>query len=457
MVMESARVVVPMAFGLRRPTVLVPRGFAEQYSAKQRRTVLAHELAHVAHGDPWWMLAASVMVVLLWWHPAVWYLRKRLQRSNELAADQAVHLVPEGPAILAQLLVRFARDALAARRRTPAAAAESVTGRSALAGRVQNLLRPKGDDLPNVPLRNRRWVVSIGAISIAFSVVTSTGWIRSQPPLVEGGPSMRGLDRVWLKSLAGLAVVGCLSLLGDTPSGDGALAPSIAAAEQEQPQVQRDRQARREGERREAQRRDVERRQPGRREEPRAGRPPEAERGRDRSPKALERERQEILATMERLEARLREAGEEHPQEAEEIRGTLERLQQRLKDVSELLQRAGVAEAEARRREVEARAHRQRAEAMARARQVLERQAEELRHRLEQVAREHPDQAEQIERRLREIHERLEQLGRAARPSPLSRPSAWNVVWPNFASCSPMLNEKAWKIAPNSSGGKSLS
>ncbi len=49
----------PVAFGTLRPAVLVPADFAERFSRSQQQVILAHELAHLAAGDPAWLLVSE--------------------------------------------------------------------------------------------------------------------------------------------------------------------------------------------------------------------------------------------------------------------------------------------------------------------------------------------------------------------------------------------------------------
>ncbi len=62
-VIESARLTSPIAFGLIRPTVGLPPGFAAQFDAVKQDAMLAHELAHLAAHDPFWCLLADVATI----------------------------------------------------------------------------------------------------------------------------------------------------------------------------------------------------------------------------------------------------------------------------------------------------------------------------------------------------------------------------------------------------------
>lgn len=76
----------PVAFGLRRPIVLLPRSVAT-LSPEARLGVLCHELVHVARHDWPWMVAEDAVRAALWFHPAVWWLLDQLHVSREQVVD----------------------------------------------------------------------------------------------------------------------------------------------------------------------------------------------------------------------------------------------------------------------------------------------------------------------------------------------------------------------------------
>ena len=71
---------------------------------------MAHELAHLAGRDPAWLAVADLLVALMWWHPAIGWMRRRFQSAAEAMADTASSLVPQGPASLAESLIQLGRD-----------------------------------------------------------------------------------------------------------------------------------------------------------------------------------------------------------------------------------------------------------------------------------------------------------------------------------------------------------
>lgn len=100
----------PIAFGVFRPTIALPRDFAARFSSSERHVMLAHEMAHLAARDPFWLLVSDIVIAVAWWHPLAWWARRRLQAASEAAADEASTLIPGGPCALAECLVRVGRE-----------------------------------------------------------------------------------------------------------------------------------------------------------------------------------------------------------------------------------------------------------------------------------------------------------------------------------------------------------
>ncbi len=74
----------PMLWALgRSPRLLVPVHLWRRLSGEQQDTLLAHELAHLRRGDRWVRRLEFVVLGLYWWHPVVWWARRRLQEAEE--------------------------------------------------------------------------------------------------------------------------------------------------------------------------------------------------------------------------------------------------------------------------------------------------------------------------------------------------------------------------------------
>lgn len=80
---------VPAALGARRPSILIP-AIADTWSEDRRRAVMLHELAHVARYDCLTQAVAFAACAIYWFHPAAWWVARRLRIERELACDDRV-------------------------------------------------------------------------------------------------------------------------------------------------------------------------------------------------------------------------------------------------------------------------------------------------------------------------------------------------------------------------------
>ena len=88
-VLRSRRDVMPMAWGLFRPTILLPACSAT-WPEERRRAVLCHELAHAKRRDGLSHFITHVCCALYWFHPLVWFAAHRLAEERERACDDLV-------------------------------------------------------------------------------------------------------------------------------------------------------------------------------------------------------------------------------------------------------------------------------------------------------------------------------------------------------------------------------
>ncbi len=80
----------PLLLGILRPAIIMPSGLLSALGSNQCRMALAHELAHIKRHDLAWSLVAAVVRAVFVFHPLVWWASRRLELSQEIAADQFV-------------------------------------------------------------------------------------------------------------------------------------------------------------------------------------------------------------------------------------------------------------------------------------------------------------------------------------------------------------------------------
>jgi TonB-dependent SusC/RagA subfamily outer membrane receptor len=79
----------PAVVGLSSPEIVVPRWLLEK-SSDEQRLVIMHESEHLAARDQLLMVGGWLVVALLPWHPAVWWMMSRLRLAIELDCDARV-------------------------------------------------------------------------------------------------------------------------------------------------------------------------------------------------------------------------------------------------------------------------------------------------------------------------------------------------------------------------------
>ena len=86
---QHPEVRMPCSFGLFRPTVMLPAAFDRLEPAFQR-AIVCHELLHIERRDFARVVVEDVAAALLWFHPWVWLLRRRIRLHREQVVDAEV-------------------------------------------------------------------------------------------------------------------------------------------------------------------------------------------------------------------------------------------------------------------------------------------------------------------------------------------------------------------------------
>lgn len=86
---RSSELHTPAVTGCVHPTLLLPAGLEPYLTDEQFRWMLAHEIAHIRHGDLFWQWAESILRIVLWHHPVVWLAARQSAHLREIAADEA--------------------------------------------------------------------------------------------------------------------------------------------------------------------------------------------------------------------------------------------------------------------------------------------------------------------------------------------------------------------------------
>lgn len=126
----------PLTIGFLRPVILVPAALLARMPAEWVEALLAHELAHIRRHDYLVNLLQRAIEALLFYHPTVWWLSRRIANERELIADRLAAEALGDARRLALALAELDRFPLA-----PSTLAQTAHG-GQLMSRIQSLLRP---------------------------------------------------------------------------------------------------------------------------------------------------------------------------------------------------------------------------------------------------------------------------------------------------------------------------
>jgi beta-lactamase regulating signal transducer with metallopeptidase domain len=122
----SDQLKVPTAIGLMKPAVVIPRWVMHELSASELNQILLHELAHLRRRDDWTNLIQQVVKALFFFHPAVWWIERKIALEREMACDDAVLAETDSPRAYAECLAHLAQRSFVHR---SLALAQAVLGR----------------------------------------------------------------------------------------------------------------------------------------------------------------------------------------------------------------------------------------------------------------------------------------------------------------------------------------
>ena len=179
------RVAVPTVIGVLRPIVLLPASIVTGLTTDEFSAIISHEFAHIRRYDLWMNLLQRLIESVLFFHPVVWFLSRRLSAEREVCCDDLVVRSGHEAMNYAGALLRMAE--LCAIPRYQNAAALTATGRS------MSLLEHRIGRLINAQQEPRLQLTRIGVVTLILTLVcffATPGVVRSfaraqQPQVTE--------------------------------------------------------------------------------------------------------------------------------------------------------------------------------------------------------------------------------------------------------------------------------
>jgi beta-lactamase regulating signal transducer with metallopeptidase domain len=109
LLLESSLVRVPTVIGWFRPALLLPTSVLIGLTPLQLETILAHELAHIRRHDYLVNLLQAIIETLLFYHPAVWWVSRRIRVEREHVCDDYAVALSGDALVYARALTKMER------------------------------------------------------------------------------------------------------------------------------------------------------------------------------------------------------------------------------------------------------------------------------------------------------------------------------------------------------------
>ena len=137
----AAHLASPMTIGWLRPAIVLPAALVTGMPPHLLEALIGHELAHVRRFDYLVNLGQNVIEMLLFYHPAVWWISGRIRVERELIADELAARQLGAPRTLALALSELEKLQFSGRQL--AIGADSGD----LVARIRRLVRPDTETL----------------------------------------------------------------------------------------------------------------------------------------------------------------------------------------------------------------------------------------------------------------------------------------------------------------------
>ncbi|HEU0037650.1 MAG TPA: M56 family metallopeptidase, partial [Verrucomicrobiae bacterium] len=148
--------------GFLHPVILLPA--EERLEPGEAELVLRHELAHVRRRDDWANLVQHFILAVFFFHPAVWWISKKLSLEREIACDDHVLQQNGRPQAYALLLANLAARL---QRGLPLLAPGSSNNKTQLKQRIDMILNTHRNTSPRLA---KTWLAFITSAAALLAV-----------------------------------------------------------------------------------------------------------------------------------------------------------------------------------------------------------------------------------------------------------------------------------------------
>ncbi|MEM6765434.1 MAG: M56 family metallopeptidase [Bacteroidota bacterium] len=185
-VMASDHVMSPILIGHLKPVILFPAALLVGMRTDQLEAVIAHELAHIKRHDYLVNLVLSGLEMILFYHPAYWWISNMIKNERELCCDDMAVQMIKSPLVYAEALAE-----IQSYEQSAVSLAMNIQGsnKQFLLGRVKRLLTPS---LEKESSHRRPWLSFLLVIGIFLGI-----WGVTSSPLEAADDTYVDVVEVW--------------------------------------------------------------------------------------------------------------------------------------------------------------------------------------------------------------------------------------------------------------------
>lgn len=169
----SDSIIEPVVLGIWKPVIVMPRGLSQKLTDDEFESVLIHELSHVARRDNLVGVLQMALCCLLWFHPLIWLIKRKLLEEREQACDEAVVRRESKPEVYVSGLLKVVRYGLHSQQSAGLANAAGTN----LSQRVELIMKNK-----TTKIKGQKWIVGVAfgalcllCVAAGFTAAARTG------------------------------------------------------------------------------------------------------------------------------------------------------------------------------------------------------------------------------------------------------------------------------------------
>lgn len=177
-VFQSPKVSVPMVVGMIRPVILLPLAMLSSLSTEQVESIFLHELYHLKRNDHYLNMLQNILEIVFFYHPATWWISRRLRAERENCVDEQVVKFTSSPLTYAQALMILEES----RGSTLQPVLAATQSKSLLFIRIKNIMTMK--------TKTFNPGQKIAALLVILTAALSVAWINPALTINHGQPGI---------------------------------------------------------------------------------------------------------------------------------------------------------------------------------------------------------------------------------------------------------------------------